>query len=68
MDNVHRATLFSALEILEVLIKTVSKLEDALLPGVEQLRQPVIIHLEILWSNISAELAPDALRFFVSDF
>lgn len=68
VDDVHGAAFLRSPEVLDVLLKTIGDLKDALLPRVEKLGKAILVHLEILWRDIGAELASDAFRFFVSDF
>lgn len=54
VDDVHRAAFFCALEVFDILLKSMSDLKDAFLCGVEQLGQSVLVHLEILRRDICA--------------
>lgn len=68
MNNIHWAAFFTLLQVINVFNKSICDLKDALKGGADELREALVIHLEILRCDVSAEAAPDTFGFLVTDF
>lgn len=67
-NDIDRATFFALLQFDHIFSKGQRNMESSLLGGTHEMRQAVIVHLEILRRRVGTQPTTDAFRLLVVNF